>query len=315
MRSFIVGAIAVLLALPLQAQRVQEQMLVSPDWLQRRLGMVTVLHIGDAASYEARHIPGAVLIELSSLLVQRDGTPNELPPVDALEQIFRSAGAGATGRIVVYSVDPLHAARAWFTLDYLGQGGRASLLDGGLANWIAAGYAISTETAHPSPGSFEARPLPQTVVLLSKLREVVRLRAHRRAVGRAVLRRRSGPRRGATGPHSGRGECPVRIESRRKRSVAIRGRPARDLSRRRRHPKSGQHRLLPHRDAGLDDLLRPAVPGLRRHALRRLIRGMEQRRRTDLVVDGTDRTRIRQRHARRDGVAGLSLIHTPSPRD
>ena len=176
MRSFIVGAIAVLLALPLQAQRVQEQMLVSPDWLQRRLGMVTVLHIGDAASYEARHIPGAVLIELSSLLVQRDGTPNELPPVDALEQIFRSAGAGATGRIVVYSVDPLHAARAWFTLDYLGQGGRASLLDGGLANWIAAGYAISTETAHPSPGSFEARPLPQTVVRLSKLREVVRLR-------------------------------------------------------------------------------------------------------------------------------------------
>ena len=68
MRSFIVGAIAVLLALPLQAQRVQEQMLVSPDWLQRRLGMVTVLHIGDAASYEARHIPGAVLIPKGEFL-------------------------------------------------------------------------------------------------------------------------------------------------------------------------------------------------------------------------------------------------------
>lgn len=78
--------IAFLLTLPLPAQRVEEQMLVSPDWLQRRLGMVTVLHVGDAASYAARHIPGAVLIDSSSLLVQRNGTPNELPPVDALER-------------------------------------------------------------------------------------------------------------------------------------------------------------------------------------------------------------------------------------
>ena len=169
-------AAVVLLALPLHAQRVQEQMLVSPDWLQRRLGIVTVLHVGDAASYDARHIPGAVLVEISSLLVQRDGTPNELPPIDALERVFRSAGVGATGRIVVYSVDPLLAARAWFTLDSLGQGDRVSLLDGGLAKWMAAGYAVSTETTPPRPGSFEARPMPQTITRLAPMREVVRLR-------------------------------------------------------------------------------------------------------------------------------------------
>lgn len=62
--------------------------------------------------------PRPVLIEMSSLLVQRNGTPNELPSIDALERVFRAAGIGATGRIVVYSVDPLLAARAWFTLDY-----------------------------------------------------------------------------------------------------------------------------------------------------------------------------------------------------
>lgn len=165
-----------LLSLPLHAQRVQEKMLVSPDWLQRRLGIVTVLHIGDAATYNARHIPGAVLIEMSSLLVQRNGTPNELPPIDALERTFRAAGVGATGRIVVYSVDPLLATRAWFTLDSLGQGSRASLLDGGLANWMAAGYAISTKTTPLRPGSFKARPMPQTIIRLTTMREVVRLR-------------------------------------------------------------------------------------------------------------------------------------------
>ena len=169
-------AAAALLALPIHAQKIQEQMLVSPDWLQRRLGKVKVLHIGDAASYDARHIPGAVLIETASLVTERNGTPNELPSIDALERTFRRAGVGANGRIVVYSPDPLLAARAWFTLDYLGQGDRTSLLDGGLAKWMAAGYAITTEATSPRAGSFEARPVPQTVTRLATMREIIRLR-------------------------------------------------------------------------------------------------------------------------------------------
>ena len=169
-------AVFILPAMPMHAQTVQERMLVSPDWLQRRLGTVTLLHIGDAASYDTRHIPGAVLIETSSLLVQRNGTPNELPSIDALERTFRRAGAGATERIVVYSVDPLLAARAWFTLDYLGQGNRVSLLDGGLTKWMASGYAVTNEPASPQAGSFEARPLAQTITRLAAMREIVRLR-------------------------------------------------------------------------------------------------------------------------------------------
>ncbi|HEX6158905.1 MAG TPA: rhodanese-like domain-containing protein, partial [Thermoanaerobaculia bacterium] len=39
-----------------------------------------------------------------------------------------------------------------------------------------AGYALSTEKTTPRPGSFEARPLPLTIVRLATLREVVRLR-------------------------------------------------------------------------------------------------------------------------------------------
>ena len=135
-----------------------------------------------AASRERRDVgcggvyAGAVLVEMASLLAQRDGTPNELPPIDALERVFRTAGAGARERIVVYSSDPLFAARAWVTLDYLGQGNRASLLDGGLTKWIAAGYATSTVRVSPKPGSFQARPVPQTITRLAAMREVVKLR-------------------------------------------------------------------------------------------------------------------------------------------
>ncbi|MBV9067875.1 MAG: hypothetical protein JO093_14210 [Acidobacteria bacterium] len=137
---------------------------------------MTLLHIGDAAGYGAGHIPDAVLIEMSSLLVQRDGTPNELPPIDALERVFRAAGVGTRERIVIYSNDPLPAARAWFTLDYLGQGNRTALLDGGLEKWIAAGYTTTKKPAQPKPGSFEACPVPDTVTLLATMRNVVRLR-------------------------------------------------------------------------------------------------------------------------------------------
>jgi len=164
-----------LLALPLGAQTVRDQMLVSTGWLQHHLKTVKVLHVGTRAEYDAGHVPGAVLLEMSSLLVQRDGTPNELPPIDTLEQVFRAAGLDSLGRIVVYSSDPLFAARTWFTLDYLGQGSRTALLDGGLAKWTADGCPISRDPVVAKAGSFQARSKPEAVVRLAAMRELVRL--------------------------------------------------------------------------------------------------------------------------------------------
>lgn len=175
-RLIIVVAAFLIVALPLHAQAVREEMLVSTTWLQRQLSKVNVLYIGDAASYAAGHIPGAVLVELSSLVVERDGIPNELPPIDALERTFRAAGVGSHGRIVIYSNDVVLAARAWFTLDYLGQGERTALLDGGYDKWIADGGAVSTGRVHPNPGSFLAQPAPEKVVRIATMRELIRLR-------------------------------------------------------------------------------------------------------------------------------------------
>jgi thiosulfate/3-mercaptopyruvate sulfurtransferase len=165
-----------LCALPARAQTMNEQMLVSPDWLRSRLAGVTLLHVSSAEEYDAGHIPGAVLVDTSSLLLQRDVAPNELPPVATLERAFRAAGVRTRERIVVYGNDPVAAARAWFTLDTLGHGGRTSLLDGGFANWVASGYPYSTTRERPKSGTFEARPVPNAVTRLSTMREVVRLR-------------------------------------------------------------------------------------------------------------------------------------------
>ncbi|HEX7808426.1 MAG TPA: rhodanese-like domain-containing protein, partial [Thermoanaerobaculia bacterium] len=168
-------ALLALIAIPAYAET-RDQMLVSTRWLEQHRKTVTLLHIGDRAEYDAGHIAGARLIESSSLLVQRGEILNELPPVDALESMFRLAGVGSYGRIVVYSTDPLLATRAWFTLDYLGQGARVSLLDGGLAKWKAGGGALSQKRVVPKPGSFEARVRPEAVVHLDAMRKLVRLR-------------------------------------------------------------------------------------------------------------------------------------------
>jgi thiosulfate/3-mercaptopyruvate sulfurtransferase len=65
---------------------------------------------------------------------------------------------------VIYG-DPLAAGRLFFTLDHLGLGYRASLLDGGLPGWKAAGLTLTSEVPPPSArGRIE--PRIQSAVLI-----------------------------------------------------------------------------------------------------------------------------------------------------
>jgi thiosulfate/3-mercaptopyruvate sulfurtransferase len=71
---------------------------------------------------------------------------------------------GDEARIVLYGDNSgLSAARAYFTLDYLGHGERAALLDGGLEKWQAERRVTSTETPEVKPARFTPR-VPSAVV-------------------------------------------------------------------------------------------------------------------------------------------------------
>ena len=61
-----------LLAVPLTAQTAPE-MLVSTEWLGNQPDGITIVEIGDRATYGAGHVPGAVLIESGELLSQAEG--------------------------------------------------------------------------------------------------------------------------------------------------------------------------------------------------------------------------------------------------
>ena len=157
------------------AARVNTQLLVSTDWLQQhRLDRrVTIVEIGDSASFASGHIAGARFVALRDLLIARDSIPNELPDAAALEKTFSAAGIPDRGRIILYGRDIIAAARAFFTLDYLGCGDRISILDGGYAKWSSEGRPVESGPPSVAAGGFSARPRPEVLVRLTALRTIL----------------------------------------------------------------------------------------------------------------------------------------------
>jgi thiosulfate/3-mercaptopyruvate sulfurtransferase len=151
-------------------------MVVSTKWVAENLQNrnVVILHVSrDPASYEAGHIPGARFLSLSDIVVNSAEGDNELSPVPQLERKFSDLGIGNQTRVILYGDQlGLFAARAYFTLDYLGAGKRASLIDGGLEKWKRENRPLSREVPRVMPANFTAKPNPKVLAGLDKVREV-----------------------------------------------------------------------------------------------------------------------------------------------
>jgi len=155
---------------------VRSEMIVSTAWLAAHLydPKVVILHVARArAHYDEGHIPGARFAGWDEITATRDGVPNELAPVADLQKLFERLGIGDDSRIVLYGDNSgLSAARAYFTLDYLGHGGRVALLDGGLEKWKAERRAISTDMVEPKTARFTPRVRASAVTNLDVVRDL-----------------------------------------------------------------------------------------------------------------------------------------------
>ena len=155
---------------------VRSEMIVSTAWLAAHIKdpKVIVLHVAHARShYDEGHIPGARFVGWDEITATRDEVPNELAPVADLQKLFARLGIGDDARIVLYGDNSgLSAARAYFTLDYLGHGGRAALLDGGLEKWKAERRTISTEMVEPKMAVFTSRIRGSAVTNLNVMRDL-----------------------------------------------------------------------------------------------------------------------------------------------
>ena len=170
------GSLFLLPLLAAAAPAVRSDMLVTTAWLAQHLKdpKLVVLHVSrDRTAYDAGHIPGARFLALSDIVVTRDGILNELPPAAALKTVLERVGVSDDSRVILYGdASVLPATRAYFTLDYLGRGDNAALLDGGLSKWTSESRPIEKEAPTVKEGRLTPRPHPEVVVNINAVKDL-----------------------------------------------------------------------------------------------------------------------------------------------
>jgi len=158
------------------APRLRQEMLVSTDWLAAHLHDpdLVLLSVGSTPEFYSKgHIPGARQILLSEIAVTREGIPNELPNETALQSVFSKVGVGNESHIVLYGErSNLLAARAYFTLDYLGIAEHTAMLDGGIEKWKAEKRPVSTETPLVKSAWLTIAPRREILIDTGQMREL-----------------------------------------------------------------------------------------------------------------------------------------------
>ena len=142
----------------------RDTMLVNTAWLSAHLKdpNLVILSVSDKAEYEKEHIPGALPVSLADV-----ATPMvmgqlmlELLPPDQLKKKFIELGITNDSRIVLYAGQNFlqSMTRVYMTLDAMGLGPKASVLDGGFPAWKAANQPVSAEVRVVKPGKLDLCP-------------------------------------------------------------------------------------------------------------------------------------------------------------
>ncbi len=162
--------LAALAASTLGTAQAGEPLVVSTTWLSQHLNdrKLVLFHIGEKATYDSAHIPGARYLPFTDLSTPRvDGQLFlELPSRAALDSVLSARGVSNDSRIVLYASNSwaTPTSRALFTLEYVGMRGRVSILDGGLDAWRAEGRPVTREVPVVAATRFVSRPDSSLVV-------------------------------------------------------------------------------------------------------------------------------------------------------
>lgn len=134
--------------------------LVEVDWLLEHVGdddVVVVESVRGPGQFAEEHIAGARPLRFDAITWEgEEGWIVEFPEVDDLIEALRAVGIRRDSKVVIYGRSMTATARTWVTFEYLGLGDRAFLLNGGIADWKAAGGAVESGSAQAvEPGDVE----------------------------------------------------------------------------------------------------------------------------------------------------------------
>ncbi len=162
---------------PTPAENPGEQLppIVSPEWLDEHRDSVVLCDVryyldgrDGPAAFEQGHLPGAVYIDMDTVLASSAGPVvgrHPLPTPETFAAGLAAAGIGPNDSVVVYDdLNGMVAGRLVWMLRVLGQ--PAALLDGGFTTWTAReGSEIETGPVHPEPTETPVRAWPDGVFL------------------------------------------------------------------------------------------------------------------------------------------------------
>jgi len=181
------------------------QSLVSTDWLAEQLDdpKMVVAHVAWVhrnsvaahAEYLEGHIPGAIFVDVDSVLSEigdeRRGR-HPLPAPEVLVARLAAIGIGQGVKVIATERDSFKvAARLWWLLRWIGVNDVA-VLDGGLAKWRAEGRPVTTaETKRAPVAPYDISLRPDLMVDAQEV-------AARIAAGEAVIDARAAERYAGT---------------------------------------------------------------------------------------------------------------------
>ena len=142
--------------------------LVSTEWLAEHLEAPDVRVVDGSwhlpteerdpkADYAAQHIPGAVFFDIDEISDTASELPHMLPSPEKFSSRARKLGLGDGVRIVVYDGgNMMAAARVWWMFRVFGHED-VSVLDGGMAKWLAEERVVNDEAVIPRERHLTAR--------------------------------------------------------------------------------------------------------------------------------------------------------------
>lgn len=147
-----------------------QQLVISPRAAAKFVndGKTVFLQVGEKASYDREHVPGAQFVNMQILAAPRTptGLALEMPTVDSLKVAIERLGISDNSRIIVMFSDEwgTPSTRVLLTLGYAGLGANAFMVDGGVEGWKRLGLPVTSEVVTPARGRFTPKPLPSLIV-------------------------------------------------------------------------------------------------------------------------------------------------------
>lgn len=133
--------------------------LLEPEQLQSSLAdpAILIVDLSDPGRYAAGHIPGAVHLDYSKLILGIPPAPGLLPDAAQLSAVLSRIGLTSDQHVIAYDAEGNgRACRLLWTLVTLGHS-RLSLLNGGIQAWEAAGGPLEAGSRLPTASAYQAR--------------------------------------------------------------------------------------------------------------------------------------------------------------